>query len=299
MNRFLRWAAVLAITVYLTPTWAGAGELPLLPMKLKYDPSYILETVAREMNVTLRPDIPVPAIFIESATPLKRFQEAISTQWKFRPHVFANAYAVARNEIYLMDDASYYARRKRTLDDSLAHELAHYIQVRYLNADLADPSWENDAVAVQDRFREGHAASISADAGVSIERVSVRDPRSRTPDLSRTETDSASPLMQHASLRYVQQVSRAGRSGTLWESRFGPSLSVAAGWAAARVMNSPIEVKASAPAPFRLRRRAATSPLAARGAAGRARARSRAAAWPGPSEFESAVPGAGAARRAR
>lgn len=164
MNRFLRWSAIIAMTVGLNPGGAGAADLAPRPIKLRFDPHYILETVARQMNVTLRPEIPVPAVHFESATPLRRFQEAIATQWGFRPHVFVNAYAVARNEIYLMDDATYYVRRKRALDDSLAHEFAHYIQVRCLNADLADHSWESDAVAVQESFKEGHPASMRAEA---------------------------------------------------------------------------------------------------------------------------------------
>jgi len=43
--------------------------------------------------------------------------------------MFANVYVMARNEIYLMDDAGYYRRIRRTLDESLAHEFAHYLQV--------------------------------------------------------------------------------------------------------------------------------------------------------------------------
>jgi hypothetical protein len=151
MRQYLRWSTVLAAA------GVSAGK-PRPPATLRFEPRDILEAVASDMNVSLRPDVPVPEVLLESTTPLQRFQDAISAQWGFRPHVYANAYAISTNEIYLMDDASYYARRKRTLDDSLAHEFAHYIQVRYLNADLSDPSYEIDAVALQDAFRERHAA---------------------------------------------------------------------------------------------------------------------------------------------
>ena len=60
----------------------------------------------------------------------------IAPQWHFRPPLFANAYVVARNEIYLMDEPAYYRRMHRTLDESLAHEFAHYLQVTYFAADL-------------------------------------------------------------------------------------------------------------------------------------------------------------------
>jgi hypothetical protein len=123
-------------------------------MSLQNDPRYILEAVARKMNVTLDPDQPLPRIYFEGSTPLEQFQEAIAPQWRFRPPMFANAYVVARNEIYLSDDPGYYRRLRRTLDESLAHEYTHYLQVRYFAANLADEGCETEAVAVQIAFRE-------------------------------------------------------------------------------------------------------------------------------------------------
>jgi hypothetical protein len=164
MSRFSRWSAVLALTACLTPAVAGADDPSGQRTELRYDPRFILAVVARRMNVTLRPEIPVPAIFLESATALRQFQDAIEAQWRFRPHVFANAYVAARNEIYLIDDAAYYARAGRTLDDSLAHEFAHYLQVRYLSSDLADPSLESEAVAVQRGFQQDYVYPRRAEA---------------------------------------------------------------------------------------------------------------------------------------
>ena len=123
-------------------------------MTLQHDPRYILEAVARKMNVTLDPDQPLPRIYFESSTPLEQFQTAIAPQWRFRPPMFANAYVTARNEIYLSDDPGYYRRVHRTLDESLAHEYTHYLQVHYFAADLADEGCESQAVAVQIAFRE-------------------------------------------------------------------------------------------------------------------------------------------------
>ena len=156
LGRALRWSAVVAMSLYIAAgSFAGGKPWPT-PMELQYDPHSILETIAQEMNVSLRPDIPVPQIHLESATPLRRFQDAVEAQWGFRPKAFSNAYVAARNEIYLTDDPGYYVRLKRTLDDSLAHELAHYVQARYLNADLQDPSYETDAIAIQGRFGDAH-----------------------------------------------------------------------------------------------------------------------------------------------
>jgi hypothetical protein len=159
MTRLSRLYTALALAVSLLPV-AHAGD-PVQPVRLQFDPAYILQAVAARMNVTLRPEIPVPTILLQSRTPLARFQDAIAVQWKFRPHVYTNAYVVARNEIYLMDDPAYYTRINRTLDESLAHEFAHYIQVHYLNADLADPSCETDAVAVQALFATSRLAAAA------------------------------------------------------------------------------------------------------------------------------------------
>ena len=148
---------VLAVTTALTPVTVDAEDSSLAPSVLRHDPGYILQAVAREMNVSLRPDVPLPAILLQSKTPLQRFQTALATQWGFEPPVFANAYAVAQNEIYMMDDADYYTRLRRTLDDSLAHEFVHYIQVHYFKADLTHEACELEAISVQQSFRRAHA----------------------------------------------------------------------------------------------------------------------------------------------
>lgn len=145
--RVVSCVALLAAAVV-----AGADEPA--PLTLQNDPRAILESVARRMSVTLRADEPLPAIHFEHSTPLAQFQEAVAPQWRFRPPLFANVYVVARNEIYLTDDPSYYRRLHRTLDESLAHEFAHYLQVRYFGADLAEESCETEAVAVQIAFRD-------------------------------------------------------------------------------------------------------------------------------------------------
>lgn len=158
---FLRWSVGFAMSLWFNAD-VSAGGARVAPVTLRLDPYVILHQVARQMNVTLRPDVPLPKIFLESNTPLRQFQEAISPQWKFRPHVFANAYAAERNEIYLSDDARYYKKRNRTLDDSLAHEFVHYIQVRYRNDDLADESCEMEAIAQQLAFIDSHASPVVA-----------------------------------------------------------------------------------------------------------------------------------------
>ena len=157
---FLRWSVGFAMSMLFNAD-VSAGGARAAPVTLRLDPYVILHQVARQMNVTLRPDVPLPIIFLESNTPLRQFQQAIAPQWKFRPHVFANAYAVERNEIYLSDDPRYYRKRNRTLDDSLAHEFVHYIQVRYRNDSLADDDCEMEAITVQLAFIESNTPVVA------------------------------------------------------------------------------------------------------------------------------------------
>lgn len=154
------WSAVLASAVSLT---SGVRDAHAEEAKLCFEPRVILEAVARRMNITLRPEVPLPAVFLASATPLRQFHDAIGAQWRFEPRTVSNAYAIARNEIYLLDDASYYVRYRRTLDDSLAHELVHYLQATYLKEDLASEWVEAEAVAIQTWFREEHAHCGASD----------------------------------------------------------------------------------------------------------------------------------------
>jgi len=157
MKRFLRWTTAFAAALCLSPAVAGDAAAPLEPMKLRFDPQFVLEVVAERMQVKLRADVPLPAVFVESTTPLRQYQDAMEAQWRFRPPLVSNAYSIERNEIYLSDDAGFYRRLKRTIDDSLAHELVHYIQARYFGEDLSTDGCEVQAVEVQRWFRDEYA----------------------------------------------------------------------------------------------------------------------------------------------
>lgn len=157
LQRFFRSTAAAVALACLAPAVAGENVEKAAPVKLRFEPRFILETVAARMQVTLRADVPLPAIFLESATPLRQFQDAMEGQWQFRPPLIANSYSIATNEIYLSDDASFYLRFRRTLDDSLAHEFVHYIQSRYQGEDLTTDGCEMQATEVQRWFREEYA----------------------------------------------------------------------------------------------------------------------------------------------
>lgn len=130
---------------------AHAGSLPA---KLQHNVEFIFEKVLIKKNQTLRTEVPFPKFYFESKTPLKQFQDAIEKQWGFRPDVFTNAFAFANNEIYILDDADYYNRNQRCMDDSIAHELTHYIQSKYQSWDLNDDSLEWEAIDIQTAFRQ-------------------------------------------------------------------------------------------------------------------------------------------------
>lgn len=123
-------------------------------VSLKYDLKFILEKVLERKNLEFKNDISLPRIFLKSKTSLKQFQDAVESQWGQRPAEFTNVYVVKDNDIYLLDDASYYKKTGRCIDDSLAHELTHYVQVKYQNFDINDESLEWDAIDTQTWFRE-------------------------------------------------------------------------------------------------------------------------------------------------
>ncbi|MBC7427118.1 MAG: hypothetical protein H7336_00810 [Bacteriovorax sp.] len=132
----------------------STGLLAKTPATLKYPVDFLFTKVLEKKHQTKNEAIPMPHIYYKSSTPLKQFQDAIEKQWNMRPKVFTNAFAVDNNEIYIMDDASYYEEKKRCMDDSLVHELVHYVQVKYLNWDIHDESLEWDAIEIQTEFRE-------------------------------------------------------------------------------------------------------------------------------------------------
>lgn len=124
------------------------------PAKLRYSEDFILEQVLQLKNWERRPEIPVPPVHYESQTPLKFFQDIIEEQWGMRPDRITNAFAVKHNLVFIMDDAAYYERTGRCMDDSLAHEYTHYLQAKYKGWDLNDDSLEWDAIDIQTQFRE-------------------------------------------------------------------------------------------------------------------------------------------------
>ncbi len=141
----------LILSIFIATPMAQAA-----PMPLTYSPKCTFEAVAHRMGYPVDPSKPFPNVFVASEIPLEQFQDAVEEQWKMRPSAVLNVYVVELNEIYLLDEESYYLKVKRYIDDSLAHELAHYVQVVYRGADLNSDHdfYEQEAVHVQTWFRE-------------------------------------------------------------------------------------------------------------------------------------------------
>lgn len=129
------------------------------PAKLRYSLEFIFEKVLEKKRQAHRPEIPFPRFFYESSTPLKQFQDAVEPQWGFRPERITNAFILHHNDIYILDEAAYYQKTGRCMDDSVAHELVHYVQGKYQGWDLHDDSLEWEAIDIQTAFREEFCSS--------------------------------------------------------------------------------------------------------------------------------------------
>lgn len=116
----------------------------------------IMERILTYKNLIFDPLKPIPEIRYSSETELIDFQNDIEPQWGFKPNVITNAFIWKQNRIYLLDDSKYYESTSRCIDDSLAHELTHFIQYAYRGWDLNDESLEWDAVDTQTWYRENY-----------------------------------------------------------------------------------------------------------------------------------------------
>ena len=144
---------LLALALLGLPAAAAMRRMPL-----RHDPACVLSAVAFAMNVRLDPAVAPPILRLETQTPVSEFADALEPQWGSRPDRFTNAYAPGAGKIFLIEDAAYYEKFGRDIADSLAHEYAHFIQVRYRGLSIGDfgDSEESEAVSVQTWFRDNY-----------------------------------------------------------------------------------------------------------------------------------------------
>jgi hypothetical protein len=122
----------------------------------KYSLEFLVDYVLKSKGYASNPAIAMPTLHYESKTSLKEFQDAIESQWGFRPKMFSNAFSIKTNQIFVTDDAAYYIKHGRCIDDSVVHEIVHYYQTKYRQWDINDESLEWDAIDVQSEFRSKH-----------------------------------------------------------------------------------------------------------------------------------------------
>lgn len=139
---------LLLNTICLASAKLGASA------QLRYTPEFILQQTLILKNWTYLPDVAFPEIRFASHSRLQDFQDDVEPQWHFRPKLISNVFIAHLNRIYLSDDAGDYQQSGRCIDDSLAHELTHYLQNKYRGWDLNDEGLELDAIEVQMNFRQ-------------------------------------------------------------------------------------------------------------------------------------------------
>lgn len=148
-------------TLFLALIFTSVGGLADI-VHLKHSKEEIFAFILSYKNKPEIPTILLPEVYLKSETSIRQFQDALEEQWGFRSSQITNAYSIKNNEIYLLDDADYYEKTGRCLDDSLAHELTHFYQSRYQGfvIDGNDDSFEFDAVDVQTAFREKYCPKV-------------------------------------------------------------------------------------------------------------------------------------------
>lgn len=145
---------VLLATLLLSK--AGAKPPTELGQRLRAETPCILQAILESRSKKIDPTLPLPQIILDEETDLSEYQDDVEPQWNFRPDVVVNVFVAHRNKIYLFTDEKYYAPRGRFVEDSLAHELYHYVQVHYdkVPVDQFSDFEEVAAVEVQTEFRE-------------------------------------------------------------------------------------------------------------------------------------------------
>ena len=102
-------------------------------VQLKHSPEFVFQSVLKIMAIEKDSHISFPTIVLEKETNLKEFQKDVEPQWGMKPDFITNVFVAALNKIYLLDEKRYYEENGRCIDDSLAHELVHFVQVKYRN----------------------------------------------------------------------------------------------------------------------------------------------------------------------
>lgn len=153
----MKLVSIIFLTVLVGLSSQGLdSNLDYTPVKPKYDIDYLVQFTLEAKGFIEKPEIKRPEILFGSEVSLTQFQDDVEPQWGIRPEFVTNVYVVSKNRIYLLDDKAYYDKLGRCIDDSIVHELTHFVQSAYQGFDLDDESLEFNAIDIQIDFREKH-----------------------------------------------------------------------------------------------------------------------------------------------
>ncbi len=142
---------------------AGVAQAAVLPEAVLEDArkqeSCILDYVVANRYMKRNASLPMPEIVYGHEISVEEFNRRLADMLgDFRYSAVSNVYYSSENTIFLSDtEASYPEKSGRTIYDSLAHELTHYVQYayrHYSNEEAASDGAEEEAVYVQNDFRE-------------------------------------------------------------------------------------------------------------------------------------------------
>ncbi len=148
------------ITTLFAALTSYSAESTIQPefVSLTYSPRCILEAVTTKMSVQLKSEVELPGLFPYSTTSFDYFKQKAQASFPkdFEITFYTNLYSQEHNQIYINDSKPFVGENGRTSDEVLAHELAHYIQSKYLGYDKEDATSdaaEDSAIRVQSWFR--------------------------------------------------------------------------------------------------------------------------------------------------
>lgn len=161
--------------LFLFTLWIGIGSYAAVldPKPVVNSLPCLISWVETAMNEAPRPDEKKPQVLLSHTVSLKQFQDDIESQWHQRPQEITNAFVAHSLNIYLNSDKSYYRKNRRSIYDSLVHELVHYIQVQYRHfpIDQFSEFEEMTATDLQTQFRSQHPELLNQDYKCDLQKV--------------------------------------------------------------------------------------------------------------------------------
>jgi hypothetical protein len=121
-----------------------------------FDPNIIRRTfvaVARQMCISLKPDVSFPLVVVSTDIPVEKIHEYIGIEIESN---MINYFGYRKNTILLMKDSKIH---------TLAHEMVHYFQFHYhLHGDINQLTYdpEPEAVLIQNFFRPGRKVTTAS-----------------------------------------------------------------------------------------------------------------------------------------